>query len=281
MTKHLNIKKAVQIFRWLRTSFLALLLILMLKVPPAYARAGGGGGSSGGFSSGYSDPISPGFGVTSKSLPGVLLSGLILSVVLLPVLFSQEIFNFIRYRDKPFTTDLALIEYTRSINGAFKNAYSLKYANDSQIWRVDTDFEESSEVDFQSIIDRTELDKQVHDIFQRYQRDWSRKDFEQIQAYTTPFFYSSQEQIFKQNFSNSFDIVYRPELLKMVPIALKSKEDHQIIRIKILAKLVNFQVSAKGFVVSGKAESRCFTEHWDFLVDADKMLQLSEISQFG
>lgn len=98
--------------------------------------------------------------------------------------------------------------FATKINPDFKNKYSVWYFKDDQIWQEIPPQPELAETQYQHIISKTELIKQVSNLFFQYQHDWTFKDFQSMTSYVLEPFYSQQKQIFKQNIINNFDIIY-------------------------------------------------------------------------
>lgn len=241
---------------------------------------GGGGGSGGGGSNGAAGYGGRGVTIISKkTLPGLMLSVAVLVIVLTPFSFLSEIYNFIRFRNKEFTSDLELLEFTKTINSKFTNQYSVRYVKDEAFWVLIPAASELDACEYEAIINRSNLVNQIASLFFRYQADWSRKDFDGVKAYVTQSFYKTQYDTFLKDFGDNFDITYKPELFEIVPLSYTKLQDECVFKIQINAKMVNFELSSKGFVVSGEPSPRSFTEYWDIALDKTKQCRLAGIEQ--
>ncbi|WP_052055701.1 Hint domain-containing protein [Myxosarcina sp. GI1] len=187
--------------------------------------------------------------------------------------------NLIRFFSKKFTDNSELIEFTINVNSNFKNKYSVWYVEDDQIWKVISPQIEISESEYSQKIDKTELIERVSNLFWRYQHDWTVKDFESMSEYVVEPFYSRQKRIFKENFGNNCDIVYDCKLSEIIPLKFETKNEQFTFRVQINAEMVNFKLSAAGYVLSGKADPRAFSEYWDVGLDAKNNLYLIKIMQ--
>ncbi|BAY63353.1 hypothetical protein NIES22_34400 [Calothrix brevissima NIES-22] len=244
---------------------------------------GGGGGSGGGGSrgsygsrSGNGRVYTP---INAKTLPKLILATLTLVLVLLPVLFFRELYNFVRFYGKQFSDNSDLIQFTTKINPKFTNRYSLRYVKNQEIWQHIPIASEIDEEKYQHLFAKSELVEQVSKLFIKYQRDWTMKKFNKMQAYIKEPFYSQQCQIFQSDFGNNFDIIYHPEVMEIAPLNFYQDENNYIFRFQINAKMTNFVLSPKGYVLSGESYPLFFTEYWDFMLDSAKNFYLKDISQ--
>ncbi|MGL5804906.1 MAG: hypothetical protein ACRC11_05620 [Xenococcaceae cyanobacterium] len=99
------------------------------------------------------------------------------------------------------------------------------------------------------------------------------KNFARMKQYLTKSFQSQQRKLFQKNFGgDNFDIIYNPELLELIPISYKHEEDKHFLKVQINAKMVNFILSPKGYILSGESSARSFTEYWTFEIDLKKKL---------
>ncbi|MEO1348056.1 MAG: Hint domain-containing protein [Cyanobacteria bacterium J06635_15] len=239
-------------------------------------KGGGGGGGSAG-AGGYG-----GGGVTiisKKTLPGLILSLAILVILLTPFSFLRELYNLIRFRNKEFTSDSELLKFTKTINPRFTNQYSARYFNDEEFWVLTPAASELDTCEYEEIVSRSDLIDQISCLFVRYQEDWSRKDFDSVKAYVTKSFYKIQYDRSLKDFGDNFDITYEPELFEIVPLSYTQLRDNCLFKVQINAKMVNFEISSKGFVLSGEPYPRSFTEYWDIAVDNTKKCLLAGIEQ--
>ncbi|MBD2204088.1 hypothetical protein H6G33_30270 [Calothrix sp. FACHB-1219] len=243
---------------------------------------GGGGSGGGGFRGSYGSRSGNGGAYTpinAKTLPKLILATLTLVLVLLPVLFFRELYNLVRFYGKQFSNDSDLIQFTTKINPKFTNRYSLRYIKNQESWKQIPIASEIYEQQYQHIFAKSELVEQVSKLFIQYQRDWTMKKFNKMQAYIKEPFYSQQCQIFQSDFGDNFDVIYHPEVMEVAPISFYQDENKYILRFQINAKMTNFVLSPKGYVLSGESYPLLFTEYWDFIVDSDKNFYLKDISQ--
>ena len=240
-------------------------------------KGAGGGGTSGG-SSGYG-----GHGVATlnkKTLPGFILAVLLLVFGLMPLAFFKEIYNLIRFRNKTFTHDSDLIEFTNTINEKFSNTYSARYSKDNETWNQIDPSEELNPAKYQHFVSQPELVDSVSHLFVTYQSDWAKKNFDGMVEYSDQPFYKMQKKIFLDAFGKNFDIVYQPKLHAVVPLSCRQQDDSYIFEFQINAELINFELSSKGYVLSGEAHPRSFTEYWTIRIDSVKRYWLMNIAQF-
>jgi hypothetical protein len=242
-------------------------------------KGGGGGGSGGGGGGGrYGASGSP-FAINRQNLPHFLLSIAALLFVLIPFGFGREMYNYIRFFGKRFTEDLALIEFIEGMNLKFTNFYSTQYSQDNEVWEMILAEEEMDETIYQDSIAKSDLIDRVSKLFIRYQTDWTMKKFKNMYDYIRQPLYSEQSVIFTRDFGENFDIVYQPELIDVIPLLYKQESDRCFFRVQINAKMVNFELSPKGFVLSGENYARAFTEYWDIELDSDRNCHLVNIGQ--
>ena len=62
---------------------------------------------------------------------------------------------------------------------------------------------------------------------------------------------------------DNFDIIYDCNLSQIIPIELELKEEKCYFRIQINGKMINFQLSEAGYILTGESYSRSFSEYWD------------------
>lgn len=214
-----------------------------------------------------------------NNLPKLILSLFLLIAGLIPFAFLREIYNAIRFRNKTFTDAVELIEFTKSINEKFKNTYSVRYTEDNEPWIQIRPSQEVAETTYQDFIDKAELIDLVSQVFVQYQQDWTQKTFDEMAEYVDQPFYDMQKTIFQDAFGNNFDIVYQPTLQTVVPLSLSQQEDSYIFKLQINAELINFALSSQGYVLSGAAYSRSFTEYWKIKIDSAKQCSLMDIEK--
>lgn len=137
---------------------------------------------------------------------------------------------------------------------------------------------EVDELAYDGIISRSELVDRLTQLFVRYQADWTRKNFDAMIEYIEPEFYAKQAQIFVNEFGENFDIIYHPEILEIIPISYDCSSPQHIFQIQIDAQMINFEISTEGYIISGEAYPRSFSEYWMIAVD-DKKCVLMGIDQ--
>ena len=218
----------------------------------------GGTGGTGGTGGRSVQPLN------SKTIPSLIIA----FVVLLPFIFLREISNFVRFFGKKFTDEEKLIEFAKTINSRFTNQYSLRYSKDNEVWNLIPIESELDEQNYQHLLSKLELIKQFQSLFIQYQSDWTMKNFQQMVEYIAEPFYSHQHNIFQHDFGTNFDVIYQPELLQVVPISYEQEEEMHIFRLQVNAKMINFELSVEGYVLSGEPYPRSFTEYWDIGVDS-------------
>ena len=233
---------------------------------------GGGGGGYGGGASGGQPTI------TEKNFFGVLQALALLTAGLSSILYWQQIYNFITYTGKKFTEDDELIEYTKNINLNFQNKYSIWYAPDDQIWQQQPPQIELSATKYQHFISKAELIEKAKTLFIQYQQDWTNKDFQSMKQYIGDYFYGVQIEIFHQNYGKNFDIVYDCNF-QIIPLDIEVKADKYFFRVQINGEMINFKLSPDGYILSGEAYHRSFSEYWDLKFTSDKQCYLVNINQ--
>lgn len=239
----------------------------------------GGGGAGGGSSI---SSAGGGHGVVTlneKTLPGFMLTLLMLVLGLIPFAFLKEIYNSIRFRNKIFSHDSNLIKFTTSINKNFKNTYSIRYSKGNENWAQVHPLQELNTAEYQEFLDRDELIDSVSQLFMKYQDDWARKNFDGMLEYIDQPFYTTQEKTFLDDFDGNFDIVYQPKLDAVVPLSFSQQEDSYVFDFQINAEVINFELSPKGYILRGKPHSRSFTEYWKIRIDSAKQCYLIDINQ--
>ena len=234
---------------------------------------GGGGGGYGGGGSGQ-HPI-----ITEKNFLGFLQASVILISGLSCIFFWQQIYNFFIYFNRKFTEDSELIKLAENINPNFKNKYSIWYSKDDQIWQQVSPQAEVSESEYRDFIDRSELLERVETLFIEYQQDWTNKDFESMRRYVQEPFYTTQKKIFNRNYGSNSDIVYDCCLSSIVPIDIELESDKCFLRLQINGEMINFKLAPEGYILSGKADRRSFSEYWDIKLNPDKQCYIVNINQ--
>ena len=234
---------------------------------------GGGGGGYGGGGSGQNPTI------TEKNFLGFLQASVILISGLSCILFWEQIYNFLVYSSQKFTEDSELIKFAEEINPNFKNKYSIWYSKDDQLWQQVSPQAELSKSEYRNFIGRTELLEQVENLFIQYQQDWTNKDFESMRRYVEEPFYTTQKKIFYRNYGSNFDIIYDCCLSSIVPIDIELESDKCFLRLQINGEMINFKLAPEGYILSGQADRRSFSEYWDIKLNPDKQCYLVNIKQ--
>lgn len=75
--------------------------------------------------------------------------------------------------------------------------------------------------------------------------------------------------IHKYGITTVFDQTqHKNELLSSAPISFKNEGEGHIFRVQVNAKMTNFVISTKGYVLSGEPFNRSFSEYWDISVNS-------------
>lgn len=242
-----------------------------------------GGGGSGGGGGGFGGYYGGGGGRSEfeqpQSIPGLLLCLCIITISLLPLAFYHEIRNFIRFRGKDFTDDPELVEFVESINKEFKNHYSLYYSSDNEKWQRIEPESELNKSEYESLISGAEFIEKIRALFIQYQTDWTHKAFDNMAEYIAEPFNTQQREIFLKDFGDNFDVVHQPVLSEIIPLGYRQSEAGAVFQVQINGEMINFELSPKGFVLSGAAHPRSFTEYWEIGVDIHRRCYLVGISQ--
>lgn len=241
---------------------------------------GGSGGSGGGFGgSGYGPGGTGTTLITSKNYQGFLKAFLFLIISVSSITFGENLYNCIRFGHQDFTEDSELIEFTKQVNKNFENRYSSYYRKDDQLWQITPLEAEIEESQYQHIIKTSELLEKTKALFYQYQNDWTHKNFENMVDYLSESFYRKQKGLFKDNFGDHFDIVYKPKILEIAPIEFQEIDNNASFLIQINASMVNFEISPYGYVMSGDPNIKDFSEYWQVGIDQDKNSYLIGIFQ--
>ncbi len=188
-------------------------------------------------------------------------------------------------RDKSgqtFSTDSKLLQFAHKVVPGFTNLYSDNYALDDEEWKAIPPRSQISPQKYASFISGDQLNAQVTKLFERYQHDWTHKNFGSMIDYVEEPFFSRQKAVFSNSFGSGFDIVYDPQVTAVVPVKVTSSEDGLIIRLQINAQMTNFEIlSADLSVGSGEPTIRKFTEFWTVRIAPDGQLWLQKIQQLS
>jgi len=173
-----------------------------------------------------------------------------------------------------FTEDTEIIQFVKNIVPDFTGKCSWKYTKDTETWWVKKLKKEIPETEY-SPFSRSELIAMASKIFDRYEWDWTRKNWENMQSYLTPEYFENQKSLFEEDFWENYDINFNPKIDAIIPIQ-KDVSDiwYMVITFQINANMVNFEINPSGEVVSGTLKRRSFTDHWNFCFDSQKKVWL-------
>lgn len=262
-----------------------------IVVQPAYSRGGGGDSLERRAEYNYHydyrdyyhndeiDKIKNKAFPTEEKVVGSLIVLVILATGIFSLLYWRQLYNLVVYKKKKFSDNGELIKFVSNINSRFKNAYSLYYVKDEQLWLQEEKQTEIEEFRYSCVISKKILVEKVRCLFDRYQKDWTNKDFRAIEQYTFEPFKSQQREIYHQSCGENIDIVYDCQLSAVVPIQFEMREDLKRFVMQINGQMINFKISPRGYVISGKSEHRLFTEYWDVALDAENKCYLVIIHQ--
>lgn len=180
-----------------------------------------------------------------------------------------------------FTSDESSISFAKSIVPGFTNVYSQSYSKDDEEWMMVREGKAIPHSDYNKFISPEELIKKATELFCKYQKDWTKKEFEKMRGYVLEPYFTTQQKIFINSFDKGFDIVYKPEVISVTPIKTKKLGNGIEIKLQINAKMVNFEIlSGDHSVGSGEPNFREFTEYW-FVIVEDGKVSLERISQLS
>ena len=80
-----------------------------------------------------------------------------------------------------------------------------------------------------------------------------------------PPYYQTQLKIFQRDFGQNFDIVYDPAIAQLIPVSCIELEDGHLFEVQVNARMINFELSPSGYVLSGEPTVRSFTECWNIV----------------
>jgi len=178
---------------------------------------------------------------------------------------------------KTFTTDPELIDYIKKIIPSYKNIYSSSYSSDTENWSPMIAPPEVSPALYQNLASHDILLDEIQKLYERYESDWTNKNFEGMKSYMKEPYYSKQKQIFDSSFGSNFDITYKPLILSATPLKVDLKIDGEYVKLQINGQMIDFEVSSRGTVISGVPGVRSFTEYWNVFIDLDKNFYLIDI----
>ena len=205
--------------------------------------------------------------------PQVILGLLKVVFLLLLIIYWKKvyrlIYNFFVYRNKVFTNDNELIEFTSKIEPNFKNAYAINYQEKDRILTLEEVEKELAVTEYEYLIKKSILVKKASELFATYLQDWVNKDFEAIAKYTLRPFSLKQKEIYFPSCGNNFDLIYDCKIFEIKPLRFEVKEELQRFIIQINGEIINFKLDIQGYVVSGQPKYRPFTEYWDIAFGVD------------
>lgn len=185
--------------------------------------------------------------------------------------------NFIRFRDRKFTDNIDLINFTTGINRKFANRYSLKYLEGNKVWYLIPLKLEISEAEYQHLVQVTELVKQIHYLYSRYHQDLVDQNFSKIILYFPNFAYKRKYKQYREYISDRFDIIYQPKILKVAILDLKLGSNRAIFKVQINAEMINFVISQTGYVLTGNPKIQQYSEYWYIALTSDKQWCIQDI----
>ncbi|MGD1920766.1 MAG: hypothetical protein ACFCAD_18905 [Pleurocapsa sp.] len=204
--------------------------------------------------------------------PQLLLGWLKLITAFLVIIFWKRLYiffyNIIIYSNQKFTDNNDLAKFITDIQPNFKNAYSIKYQKSDRLTAQEEIESELEAVKYDHLINKDTLVEKVNQLFYNYQRDRINNNLELIKEYTLQPFSSKQ---------NNFDLVYNCKISQIEPLKFEIREELKRFVVQINGKAVNFKLSQKGYVISGQATSRSFSEYWDVGLDTNNKCYLVTI----
>ena len=185
--------------------------------------------------------------------------------------------NFIRFRDREFTDNIDLINFTTGINRNFANRYSLKYLEGNKVWYLIPLKPEVSEAEYQHLVKTTELAKQIHYLYSRYHQDLVDQNFSEIILYFTNFAYKRKYKQYREYIRDRFDIIYQPKILELAILDLKLESNRAIFKVQVNAEMVNFVTTQAGYVLTGESKIQQYSEYWYIALTSDKQWCIQDI----
>ena len=178
--------------------------------------------------------------------------------------------NFIRFGDLEFSDNIDLIDFTTSINPNFTNRYSLKYYDGVKVWCSIPLKPEIAEEDYQQIVEKSTIVKRVNHLYTQYHRDLINQDFSHIVWYFPGFRYQTRHKNYREYFSDRFDLIYQPKILKLAILGLEIKTNEAtIFKIQINAEMINFVISQAGYILTGEPKVQQYSEYWYIELSSD------------
>ena len=215
--------------------------------------------------------------------PKVILGWSKVVFLLLLIIYCKKvyrlIYNFFVYRNKVFTNDDKLINFSSNIESGFKNAYAINYQEKDMILPLEEVENELATKEYEYLIEQSILVEKVSELFAIYLQDWLNKDFKSISEYTLRPFSLKQKEIYLPSCGNNFDLVYDYKISEIKPLKFEIKEELQRFIIQINGKIINFNLNVQGYVVNGQPKYRPFTEYWDIAFGANHQPYIVDIYQ--
>ena len=204
--------------------------------------------------------------LTSKVFIGWLKVLIILFAIYLLIIYWRQVCNLLIYKNRQFTDDSELIEFTNKLCCSFQNAYSINY--------IDNDiFGEQDEIqlgldpsEYQHLISKDKILSRASWLFDRYQQFLMSKDFDLIKDYTLEPFKSKQKYLCS-SLNSSLEIRYNYKIPEIIPLNFEIREELMRFLVQINGEMIRFEVSKSGYILSGEPRSRSFTEYWDIALD--------------
>jgi len=184
--------------------------------------------------------------------PSVILGILKVILLITSAIFARQIyriiFNFLVYHNQKFY-----------------------YQKQDLILDLETTQTKLETKEYQNSIESSLLNKKISQLFNRYTTDWNEQNFDVIAEYTLrPFSLSPK---------NNFDLVYKCKIQEIKPIKFEIKEELKRFIVQINGEIVNFKLNSQGYVISGEAAPRLFSEYWDVALDANNKAYIVSIYQ--
>ena len=185
--------------------------------------------------------------------------------------------NFIRFNDRQFTDNLDLIDFTAGINCNFTNRYSLKYLEGNKVWHLIPLKLEICEKEYQHLVNTDVLIEQICYLYFRYYQDLVNKNYSNIILYFPNFANRRKYNEYREYFSDRFDIIYRPKIIDLAIIDLKSESNKATFKVQINAEMINFVISQAGYVLTGESKIQQYSEYWYIDLTSDKQWFIRDI----
>ncbi len=129
---------------------------------------------------------------------------------------------------------------------------------------------------YQHLITKTDLFELINNLCRRYHRDLVNKNFAHIRQYFPRFATEQKYRDYQKYFTNNFDIIYLPKILEIAVVSFKAEAN--IFRVQINAEIINFAISASGYVLAGEPQTQKYSEYWDIEIIANDEYYIKEIS---